>query len=80
MENVTEANDAPYDRYYVTVYDSMFPSPILFPYDGADAIGSGWLDPGEVVQTTLSRTILESDPDELTNTARVEFADPATRR
>ncbi len=78
LENVTEADDDPYHRYSVTVYDPMFPdNPIKFNYDGTGPKGTGILEPGQVVETTLTRTILPTDPEELTNRAWAEFPDPS---
>ncbi len=77
--SVTEANDGQYASYYVTVYDSLLQNPIPLHYNGPSepATNSGWLDPGETLTTTLTRTVQASDPEELVNVVTAEFPDPA---
>lgn len=79
VENVTEADDAPYHEYYVTVYDSLLhsgPVPLHYNGDTQPPATSGILGPGERVETVLSREVLASDPETLVNVLTAEFPDP----
>lgn len=77
MVNLAETNDGIYQRYFVTGYDSLLtPNPIPFEYVVGNPTTSGWLEADQEVMTVLSRTVLETDPDKLTNIFTVEFPDP----
>lgn len=79
VENVTEDDDDPYGHYFVTAYDSLLqPNPIPLDYDqNGNLRTSGDLGPGEWVETTLTRTVRDSDPEELINVLTAEYPDPA---
>ncbi len=79
VENLSEDDDAPYDTFTgVTVVDDLL-GPVTLDYSsGTGTVGT--LGPGEVatsVPDSLSHEVQASDPEELVNTARADFPDPA---
>ncbi len=77
VRNVTEEDDAPYNNFYVTVYDSLLqPSPLPLQYNGEGAAetNAGWIGPGEQLPAkTVTREVQATDPEELKNVLTAEF-------